>query len=111
MDIYFKCSKVAKLCNSESDAKKLFGTQVAKKLKQRLFELKAVETLSDIYSIKAARCHQLIGNRKGQFSVDLARGYRLVFEPRGEVPRKEDGGIDNQRVREINIVEVVDYHD
>ena len=46
-----------------------------------------------------------------QFAVDLVHPYRLVFEPNHKpVPRKEDGGIDTERVTAITILDVVDYH-
>lgn len=79
---------------------------------QRLSELHAAETLSDIRRLPPPRCHELRGNRKGQLSVDLAHPYRLVFEPAGNPPpKKEDGGLDWTRVTGIRILEVADTHE
>lgn len=59
-----------------------------------------------------ARCHQLDGNRKGQFSVDLEHPYRLIFAPNhNPIPELEDGGINLQAVTKIKIIEIVDTHD
>lgn len=44
------------------------------------------------------RCHPLTQNRKGQYAVDLAHPYRLVFEK-----------MENQ-IQIVNILEIVDYH-
>jgi proteic killer suppression protein len=57
------------------------------------------------------RCHQLTGDRPGQFAVDLRKQYRLVFEPDHDpVPMNTSGGIDWRAVSRIVIMEVVDYH-
>jgi len=43
--------------------------------------------------------------------VDLVQPYRLMFEVNHEpIPRREDGGIDTERVTAITILDVVDYH-
>ena len=74
-------------------------------------ELRAADTLADISTLPPARCHQLSGDRAGQFAVDVRHPFRLIFEPAHDpVPRKEDGGIDLPRVTAIRILEVTDYH-
>jgi len=84
---------------------------MARKLKQRLAELKAAETLSDISYLPPPRCHELTGNRAGQFSVDLEHPYRLLFLPADDpIPYREDGGIDLLLVREIEIIKIEDTH-
>lgn len=87
------------------------GANGAKKLKQRLMELKAADVLSDISHLPPARCHQLTGKESGIFSVDLEHPYRLLFIPADDpVPLCEDGGIDTKRVKEIEIVDIRDTH-
>ncbi len=44
------------------------------------------------------RCHQLKGNRKKQYAVDLVHPQRLVFEKKDE------------EIRIVNVLEIVDYH-
>ena len=57
------------------------------------------------------RRHMLVGNRQGQYAVDLVHPLRLILEPRHDpVPVRDDGGIDTDRVTSITILEVVDYH-
>ena len=77
----------------------------------RFAVLQDAETLSEVPATPPDRMHQLKGNRDEQFAVYLVHPYRLVFildhEP---LPRKEDGGIDLERVTAITIVEVTDYH-
>jgi proteic killer suppression protein len=90
---------------------KELGRGMAKKLSQRMGELKAAETLSEISHLPPPRCHELT-NRKGVYSVDLEHPYRLLFIPANDpVPFKEDGGISKDDVTEIEIIDIEDTHD
>ena len=82
-----------------------------KKLQQRLFELEAAVTLSDISRLPPIRCHELV-NRQSVFSVDLEYPFRLLFIPANDpIPQKENGGIDREQVTEIEILSIEDTHD
>lgn len=73
--------------------------------------LKASPNLAAVPKGKPDRCHELKGNRKGIFAVDLFHPYRLLFEPSGNpVPRKGKGEIDMENVTSIRILGVEDYH-
>jgi len=109
MEIRFKSSRIQKSCNSERESVRAWGTLNARKLRQRLAELSAAETLEGMRKLPAARCHPLKGDRAGQFAVDLAHPYRLVFEPANNpVPKKNDGGIDLEKITSITILSVED---
>ena len=111
MVIYFRTRKLQKVCNSAKEANKKLGHQMARKLQQRLMELKAATCLADISRVPPPRCHQLSGNREGQLSVDLEHPYRLLFIPAIDpVPVTQDGGLDWAQVTEIEIVEIADTH-
>ncbi len=111
MDIYFNYRKLQKACNSGKASIKEWGPQLAGKVRQRLAELKAANSLSDISHLPPPRLHGLIGGRKGQFAVDLQHPFRLVFAPVNDpVPLDCMGGIDKSRVTAILIIEVEDYH-
>lgn len=111
MDIYFKTKKLQKICSKEKAAIKELGPKRAKKLMQRMMELLAAEFLSDISIYPPARCHELIGDRKGQLSVDLGHPYRLLFIPADDpVPYKKEGGLDRTAVSSIEIIEIADTH-
>ncbi len=90
---------------------KELGDTMARKLQQRLMELSAADTLADISHLPPPRCHELTGNRAGQFSVDLVHPYRLLFIPADEpLPVLDGGGVDRSRVTEIEIVAIADTH-
>ncbi len=85
--------------------------QLARKINQRIAQLKAAENLAVMRTIPAARCHELSGDYKGCFAVDVSGNYRLIFTPDHiEDPLKEDGGIDWKAVTIIEIQEITDYH-
>ncbi|MES0446459.1 MAG: type II toxin-antitoxin system RelE/ParE family toxin [Desulfobacterales bacterium] len=111
MVIYFKTKKLQKICNSTNESIKKLGPKMARKLQQRLMELKAAPCLADISRVPPPRCHQLSGDREGKLSVDLEHPYRLLFIPANDpIPVTQDGGLDWAKVTEIEIVEIVDMH-
>ena len=84
---------------------------MARKLQQRLMELKAAPCLDDISKVPPPRCHPLSGDRDGQLSVDLEHPYRLLFIPANDpIPVTQDGGLDWTKVTEIEIIEITDTH-
>ena len=111
MVIYFKTKRLQKICSDTNESIKKLGAKMARKLQQRLMELRAASCLADISKVPPSRCHLLSGNRGGQLSVDLEQPYRLVFIPANDpIPVKQDGGLDWAKVTEIEIVEIVDTH-
>lgn len=84
---------------------------MAKKVNQRMKELKSAENLETMRFIPAARCHELSGDIKGKLAVDVSGNYRLIFEPDyNPAPKKDEGGLDWQQVTKIKMIEVEDYH-
>ena len=74
-------------------------------------DLKAADTLAVMRHLPGY-CHELKGDRAGQFSLKLDGPYRLVFVPNHDpIPRKEDGGLDWTAVTAVCIIAVEDYHD
>ncbi len=111
MKIYFNNRKLEKICSDQKQGIRELGDQCAKKLRQRLIELGAADNLSDISRFPPARCHELTGDRKGSFSVDLQHPYRLIFKPLGDpVPELTTGGLDLKEICEVLIIEIADTH-
>jgi proteic killer suppression protein len=102
---------MAKIFNSFDRLAKRYGPQRAKKITMRQDFLRAAANLAQVPANPPTRRHELKGDRKGQFAVDLTENYRLVFEPNHDpVPRKGDGGIDLTQITAIMIILVEDYH-
>ena len=110
MEIEFSGSKLERVCNDSRLLQKEYGHQ-APVIMRRLAVLRAAPNLATVPVDKPERRHELVGNRKGTFAVDLKHPFRLIFEPAEDpVPRKDDGGIDLQRVDSIRILQIEDYH-
>jgi proteic killer suppression protein len=109
MEITFKTTKIARLCNFEKQAKKDLGGHRAAILSRRLTQLGAAPCL-EVMRTLPGRTHELTGNLEETFSIDLDHPLRLLFEATPPPPRKPDGGIDWQQVTRITVVEILDTH-
>lgn len=108
MEITFGDAKLQKLCEQKAVAQKQLGQPCARKLRARLNNLLAAESVQDLV---AGRPHPLKGDRSGQFALDLEGAKRLVFESGNDpVPCKEDGSIDWSKVTHVRVVFIGDYH-
>jgi proteic killer suppression protein len=100
MKVTFKNVKLRKFCEAKSSSKKL---------RARLADLGAVESVQDLVYGKP---HPLKGDRAGQFALSLEGAERLVFEPSNNpIPYLNDESIDWSEVTEVCIIFVGDYHD
>lgn len=110
MEIYFNSNQSARIFNSDRELQKQYG-HLARKIQQRLAELRAANNLSVVSHLPPPRRHKLVNDREGQWAVDLNGKMRLIFEPSNDpIPTTEDGAIDLTKVTEITIIEVTDYH-
>lgn len=79
MDITFKNEKFAKTFNSEKDLVREYGPENAKRIKLRMAILTAATCLEEVPPRPPERRHELRGNRKGQFAVDIKHPKRLIL--------------------------------
>ena len=111
VDIAFRTRRLERTFNSERELNRAYDRRMARTIMMRLAVLKSSRSLSLVPTTRPDRLHQLIGDRRGQFAVDLVHPFRLIFVPNHDpVPLKEDGGIDRDKVTAIRMLEVVDYH-
>jgi plasmid maintenance system killer protein len=108
--ISYKNKRLEKQLTDSRELVKSYG-QLARKINQRLADLKAAESLAVMRTLPAAGCHELSGERKGQLSITISVNYRLIFESDHiPLPLKADGGLDWQSVSSIRIIGIEDYH-
>jgi proteic killer suppression protein len=108
MQITFASKTIQRLCEEEKHQLKQLGAKRAKRLKNRLSELRAVQNVSQL---KLGRPHALTEDRAGQYSVDLDGPMRLLFEPTDQPPPTlAAGGIDWQQVTSVRLLEIGDTH-
>ena len=82
------------------------------KLRLRMNELDALESLADISALPPQRRHMLTGNYSGCFAVDVSKNQRIIFEPFPKsIPYDQNGSIIYEAIRAITILDVRDYHD
>jgi proteic killer suppression protein len=114
LDITFKNKRLEKTFNEDAQLIKKHGSKRAKKIRIRMAELRAAQSLMDFWPPKSgpSRCHELKGHRNPRkLTVDLDHPYRLVFTPDHDpVPIYDDGGLDWAQVTAIMILGVEDTH-
>lgn len=94
MDVYFRTSKLRKMCAQERELRRHFGRQ-ADKIMMRLQELTAAKCLNDIPIGPPTRRHKYSNNLKDCFTVDINHPYRIIFKVANDPPPLlPDGGID-----------------
>lgn len=98
MLIEYKNANMRKVCTDASTAIQKYGRAMAEKIQQRIQELSATDSVETMIRFRIGRCHQLHGNRKSQYALDLVSGWRLIFEKK------------NGEIKIVTIQEITDYH-
>lgn len=98
MQIQYKDRKIEEICTVPKVAKRKYGTGMAIKIQQRIWQLMSVYSVEDLFQPHYGRCHRLTGNRAGQYAMDLEQPYRLIFV------RIDD------KIQIVEVQEIVDYH-
>ena len=110
MNIDYKNNKIRKVLSDAREMQKAFGN-LAKKVSQRMEQLRAAPTLANMQMYQAARCHELKGERKGEWAIDISVNHRMIFEINQQpLPSNKDGSVDTKKVTGIMITETTDYH-
>ncbi len=108
MQIAFKNKKLRELCEIKKKAEAELGSDGAKKLRTRMSDLEAAAYVCEL---TAGHPHPLEPDKLREFSVDLADGKRLVFEPNHDpIPLNKHNNTDWAKVTAITIVFIGDYH-
>ena len=88
-------SAQAKAVFEGRDPGKGFPADLISVTRRRLQALDAAASLSDLRAFRGNRLHELVGDRKGQWSISVNDQFRISF-------KWSDGGAED--------VEFVDYH-
>lgn len=84
MEILFRTRKLERQFTKSAEATKAFGQEVGHRYIQRLNIMAAARDLEEVMALPGLRCHELSGNRKGQYAVNLTGFYRLIFTMVGD---------------------------
>lgn len=112
MDVRFKSSKLAKLCNSQKERERAWGERRAKIAGRRLDDLRAAGTLGDMRQVPGD-CHEYKHRDDCVFTLDLDGAWRLFFRPSHDpLPLLPDcESVDWTKITEIEITDVRKAHE
>lgn len=110
MKLSYKSKKLEQSLTEDKRLIKTYG-ELSKKIKQRIGQLKAADTLSTIAKIPVLRLHPYKGNRMGEWSIDIKDNWRICFEIDHEpIHISNDGSVKLEKVTAIKITSVEDPH-
>lgn len=114
MEISFKDKKLKAGLEDQRTRQKLYGKDMAQKIRLRMDALSAAESLLDLWPPMSGpeRCHELKGDMAGVFSLDLKHPYRLLFRPTEALAIGPD--VDDEHrwalIKSIQILGIKDTH-
>ncbi len=115
MTVYIRDRRLKASLENPAVLKKKYGEPMAKKIAARLQALTSAETLADFWPAKSGpeRCHELIGDMSGIFSMDVKQPYRLLFKdasPATEETQTHEGKEKWLRITAVEILGIEDTH-
>jgi len=111
MELFISDKKLRKVIDDDAACRRQYGVDMVKKLALRLASLRAADCLAVFWPPKSGpeRCHELKGELKGTFSVDLKQPYRLLFQATKE-PNVPDEHERWKSITSIDITAIEDTH-
>lgn len=106
--ILYRNKTVKEYCENPSLVKKDFNIQLAKKLSQRMDELKSLGTVFDLLNCGIDNPHLLKGDLDGCIGWDLTGQIRLIIKASNEF---EDDFMNKcKNIKTVEVEGVRDYH-
>jgi proteic killer suppression protein len=84
MEIQFRTRELQKQYENSRAAQKAYGEKVARKYVLRINTIKQARDIEELERLPVLRCHQLKGDRQGQWAINLTGFFRLIFTLTGE---------------------------
>lgn len=110
MELHYKSRKLEKTLTDDKQLCKSYGT-LAKKIKQRINQLKSADNLGTIAQLPVLRLHPYKADPKGLWSIDIQQNWRILFTiGNNPLPVSEDGCINIKEVTIIKIEQLTDPH-
>ena len=78
MEVQFRTGRLRTCYEQCREGEREWGAEVARRFIQRINLLYAVDTMSDLRTIRAVRFYALKGERQGTFALRLDRRMRLI---------------------------------
>lgn len=110
MEIRYKTKKLEKSLTTDNGLLRTYG-RLAKKIKQRMQQLKSAENLETIQQLSVLRLHSYKGKEEGIWSIDIQENWRILFRLENDpIPKLADGGVDIKAITIIKIISIMDPH-
>jgi len=79
MEVQFRTSKLQKQYEDSRKAVASYGAAVGRRYIQRINIIKNTNDIEELQRLPVLHCHELTGDREGQWSITLIGFYRLIF--------------------------------
>jgi proteic killer suppression protein len=105
----FSTKALRSLCECQAKAERQLGFKVAKKLRERLADIRAASNVTDLV---AGRPCEIEGGRLANYAINLADGYRMVLcANHNGIPLAESRRIDWSKVSRVRIHRIEVAHE
>jgi len=105
LHLSFENIEIRSICEDESKGVIAYGPAVIEKLKNRLTDMLAARTVSEIPSIGNPR--ETMGNPYTHYIIDLCDGFYIIFSANHvTVPLLENGNVNWAEVSRIKILQI-----
>jgi proteic killer suppression protein len=84
MEVQFRTRKLQKQYENSREAQKAYGEEVARRYIQRVEIVKQAHDIEELQRLPGLHCHELKGDREGQWAIKLTGQFRLIFTLAGE---------------------------
>jgi proteic killer suppression protein len=78
MDVTFRTNALRACYEREDKAISLWGPKIGRQYRKRINDLYAATDHRTLYALRHLRFHELGGDRKGQYAINLDNAWRLI---------------------------------
>jgi proteic killer suppression protein len=105
LDFSFENKEIRSICEDESMAVNIYAPAVIEKLKNRLTDMLAAKTVSEIPPIGNPR--EIKGAHHMHYAIDLCDGFQITFSANHvKIPLTQNGSMDWSKVSHIKILQI-----
>lgn len=103
MHTLFINDEIRKICEHQEYAKLILGKKIMEELTIRLEQIEASSNLTILETVPGARCHELVRERAGEWSINLGKKPRLIFLPVWVDDEKSIFKVEKIKITEIGV--------
>jgi proteic killer suppression protein len=105
----FSTKAIRSLCECQAKAERELGLKAAKKLRERLADIRAASNVTDLV---AGHPREIDGGRLPNYAINLADGYRMLLcANHNEIPLTKTAQVDWSKVSRVRIHKIEVAHE